>query len=94
MISHSEKTPPVDVEGLVWAMLDEQISEGTTSGRLDELLRHDEEARRLYLQCVQLHVDLAAFYDAKDKTALGRPLGLPLSIALPTGDAMLGDPAM
>jgi hypothetical protein len=93
MNTHSEKTPPVDIEGLVWAMLDEQISEEDFR-RLDELLRDDEEARRLYLQCVQLHVDLANFYATKDKTAVRSSVGLPLSISLPMGDATLADPAL
>ena len=91
MNSSPDKTPTVNVEDLVWAMLDEQISEQEFS-RLDELLRDDEEARRLYLQCVQLHVDLASFYAAKDKPASS--VGLPVSVPLPAGDAPLSDPAV
>jgi ribosomal protein L1 len=98
MNSHTEKThpvdtPPVDVQELVWAMLDEQISEDDFR-RLDELLRHDEEARRLYLQCVQMHVDLMNYYAAKDTTTVSGSVGLPLSIALPSIDATLADPAV
>ena len=93
MNSHSEKTPPVDVEGLVWAMLDEQISE-EDFGRLDNLLSDDDEARRLYLQCVQLHVDLANFFATKDKPAGHNSVGLPLSNSLPTGDAAFADPVI
>ena len=93
MTPHSEKTFPTDLEGLVWAMLDGQISD-EEFGRLDALLRDDEEARRLYLQCVQLHVDLANFYATRENTAVQAPVGLPLSISLPTSDASLADPAM
>ncbi len=91
MNSHSEMTPAEDLEGLVWAMLDEQISE-EDFGRLDALLRDDEEARRVYLQCVQMHVDLANFFAPKSETSV--PVGLPLSILLPSCDATLADPAL
>src|SRR5262249_20024892 len=94
MNNHSEETMPADLEALVWAMLDGQISEEEL-GRLDALLRDDEEARRLYLQCVQLHVDLANFYATKEKTAAQAPIALPLSsISLPTGDASCTDSVM
>jgi hypothetical protein len=93
MNSQSEKTPRVDVEGLVWAMLDEQISE-EDFGRLDKLLSDDQDARRLYLQCVQLHVDLANFFATKDTTAGHSSVGLPLGIPLPTGDATFADPVI
>jgi hypothetical protein len=89
----AEKTPPTDVENLVWAMLDEQISEQDFR-LLDETLRDDEQARQLYLQCVQLHVDLANFYATKEKTPARSTVAPPLSISLPTIDPTFADPAM
>ncbi len=93
MTTHSDTAIPEDLEGLVWAMLDGQISEDEL-GRLDALLRDDEEVRRLYLQCVQLHVDLVDFYAATHNTAVQSPIGIPLSVSLPPGDASVADPVM
>jgi hypothetical protein len=81
-----------DTEELVWAMLDEQLSPDEFR-RLESLLLVDEDARRLYLQCVQLHIDLQCWFRDKDDRDRNRPLGLPLDLPLAAGDASLADPA-
>jgi hypothetical protein len=92
MTAKSEKIPSDDVEGLVWAMLDELITDEEFR-RLEELLRDDEDARRIYVQCVQMHVDLKYWFDSKGDPARRMPVGLPIDLPLPTGDAPLADPA-
>jgi hypothetical protein len=52
-----------DFEQLVWALLDEQITEEEFK-RLEKLIESDERARTTYLECVQLHVDLADYYSS------------------------------
>jgi hypothetical protein len=93
MSANPEHSAPVDVTELVWAMLDEQISDADFQ-RLDDLLRDDETARRLYLECVQMHVDLKRFFTSKDKSAANSPVGLPLSLPLPISEATLADPGI
>ncbi len=73
-------------------MLDDQIS-ADDFRRLDELLRADEDARRLYVQCVQLHVDLKYWFDPEFDPARRKPVGLPIDMPLPLGDATMADPA-
>ncbi len=84
-----------DVEGLIWAALDGCISEADFR-RLDELLCTDDDARRLYVQCVQLHVDLLDWYRSKrgcPSGASSAPIGLPIDMPLPGWDVPLVDPA-
>jgi hypothetical protein len=52
------------VQELTWALLDEQITDDEKS-LLDTLLLSDDNARRHYMECIQLHTDLLAFYAAK-----------------------------
>jgi hypothetical protein len=53
-----ESDEPVDeIQRLTWAMIDEHATE-TDIARLEELLLHDEEARRTYVMCMQMHADL------------------------------------
>ena len=75
MTTDFEPAPPhdADVEDLVWSMLDDRISVDEFQ-RLEELLRADEDARRLYLECVRLHVDLQQWFNPK--VDLARALGL------------------
>ena len=95
MATETERTPPADhnVEDLVWAMLDEQISDEDFR-RLEELLRADEDARRLYMQCVQLHVDLTYWYNPGNAPARRAPVGLPIDVPVLGSDATMGDPAL
>jgi hypothetical protein len=78
----SEQSADGDLQDLIWAMLDEQISENDFR-RLESLFASDEEARRLYVQCVQLHVDLQHWFappvEAAHRTSFGLPLDLPLT---------------
>jgi hypothetical protein len=88
----SEQTPDSETQDLIWAMLDEQISEGGFR-RLESLLSADEEARRLYVQCVQLHVDLQQWFGPKEDAVYRGSLGLPLDLPQTNGDASLADEA-
>ena len=56
-----------DFEQLVWALLDEQITDEEFR-RLEQLIVSDDQARATYLQCVQMHVDLSDYY-AKNQSA-------------------------
>jgi hypothetical protein len=47
----------VEVQDLAWTLLDEQATDKQI-GRLEELLLTSNEARRIYVSCIQLHVDL------------------------------------
>jgi hypothetical protein len=47
----------VEVQDLVWRLLDEQVTDQQIC-RLEELLRTNNQARRIYMACIQLHVDL------------------------------------
>lgn len=47
-----------ETETLIWGLLDDQLSEADAC-RLESMLLADEAARGRYVQCVQLHCDLA-----------------------------------
>jgi anti-sigma factor RsiW len=59
-----------DFEQLVWAMLDEQISDDDRN-RLQQLIESDELARATYIECVQMHVDLQNHFAADAKEDRG-----------------------
>jgi hypothetical protein len=46
-----------EVQELAWALVDEQATEKEVR-RLERLLLDDEEARRIYIMCMQMHADL------------------------------------
>jgi hypothetical protein len=52
------------VRKLTWSLVDEQITEGELA-LLDSLLSRDEQARATYIDCVQLHTDLAGHFAAQ-----------------------------
>jgi hypothetical protein len=84
--------PISDAQDLIWALLDEQILESDFA-RLEEMIRTDEEIRRLYVQCVQMHVDLQQWF-SKDKTSKsGGANGIPLDVPNSWDDSTLADPA-
>lgn len=58
-----------DFEQLVWALLDDQISDDDRS-RLEQLIASDEQARETYVQCVQMHVDLQDHFAGTTKPAI------------------------
>jgi hypothetical protein len=49
------------VQELTWALVDEQINDDEMA-LLDTLLLSDDEARKRYIECAQLHADLMAHY--------------------------------
>lgn len=65
------------VQELTWALLDENISDDEMS-LLDTLLLTGESARNRYIECVQLHTDLMAHYNAPEKTAAAAGAGTPV----------------
>lgn len=49
------------VQELTWALVDEQISDDEMA-LLDNLLLSDDQARKRYVECVQLHSELMAHF--------------------------------
>lgn len=70
--SRQEKTSDAfrtEVGDLVWAVLDDVATESQVR-RLDKLLRTSEEARRVYMECVQLDCHLSVmFFERRQATA-------------------------
>jgi hypothetical protein len=56
-----------EAEALIWGLLDENI-DAADSQRLEKLMGN-EEVRKRYLQCVELHSDLQTLFDEKRNTA-------------------------
>lgn len=48
-------------ETLIWAMLDEQLDDAEMT-RLSVMIEEDAAVRALYIDCVQLHVDLSEHF--------------------------------
>lgn len=46
-----------EAEKLIWAYLDEMIEENDAK-RLEKLLQENEDVRKRYLNCAQIHADL------------------------------------
>jgi hypothetical protein len=46
-----------EAENLIWALLDDHL-EAAETAKLAKLLQENEDVRRRYIECVQLHVDL------------------------------------
>lgn len=71
-------------EELIWSLLDEQISDEEFE-QFQQLLASDDQARQLYVQSVQMHVDLHHLLGGHATPGLGQipgspgaPLDLPL----------------
>jgi hypothetical protein len=85
---HPQPDDPASV--LSWALIDEQINEDEFR-LLDTLLLSDESARKTYVGCVQLHVDLMSHFeseqyvDASGTAAKSSVLGFLNEIASPLG---------
>ncbi len=92
MNSTPENSPRTDIQDLIWALLDETISDSDFK-QLEAVLRSDEKARQLYVQCVQIHVDLQQWFAADAGTTCRLPAGAPLDLPLPDGDSQIADPA-
>ena len=66
--SDATATSPVDeVQELVWALVDEQLDE-TQFARLEQLLSESEAARKMYVECMQLHAGLIEHFRQADPT--------------------------
>ena len=61
-----------EVQELVWALIDEQATDRDVR-RLEELLLENDEARKTYVMCMQMHSDLHFLLG-------GRPLKLPEAV--------------
>ena len=56
-----------EAEQLIWSLLDETLEEADVT-RLEGLVQEKEAVRTRYLECVQLHSDLAQHFSEKDVT--------------------------
>ena len=98
MATETKNTDPLsEVEQLTWALVDELITE-EQAARLEELLEADAEARKVYLQCIQLHGDLQLQFQASpDEKESEEVNALPASVlsflqqGLPTIDSSTTD---
>jgi hypothetical protein len=68
----SEQTA-TEVQDLAWALADD-MSSPTDVTRLEELLLADPDARKLYVQCMQLQADLHLYFNPKLITVPNLPL--------------------
>ncbi len=59
-------------EKLIWALLDDQIS-ATECSQLKRLILDQEQVRRRYLECTQLHLDLHAVHGQEATDPLDPP---------------------
>ena len=57
MFADQKMKKMTEVQKLTWALVDECATEKKVR-RLERLLLDDEEARRTYIMCIQMHVDL------------------------------------
>jgi hypothetical protein len=85
----SEDAPMSDAQELIWALLDDQISDPDFV-RLEAMLASDEEVRRLYVQCTQIHVDLQQWFGSEETARPGHGIALDLPL---TSDDSMADPA-
>jgi hypothetical protein len=58
-----------EVQELVWALIDEQATDDQIR-RLEVLLLHSVEARRIYTRCMQMHADLRYLFAGKQAPPL------------------------
>lgn len=63
-----------EVQELVWAMIDDQATDRDVR-RLEELLLDNDEARKTYVMCMQMHADLHFLLG-------GRPIQLPAAVQM------------
>ena len=53
--------PPTQAEQLAWGLIDEYLTDEHIE-RLESLVKENDEARKRFAACLQLHVDLIYFY--------------------------------
>ena len=81
-----------EAQEMIWSLLDDQISD-TDFQRLEAMLCEDEAIRQLYVQCVQIHVDLHSWFAGKQPASSPTVFGAPLDLPLMAGDASASEPA-
>jgi hypothetical protein len=74
--SEQSDTVQERVRELSWALLDQYASDDDIS-LLDSLLLADDEARKIYLECVQMHSDLMIHFARDNDGATTAPTGGP-----------------
>ncbi len=62
-----------NTQELVWALLDDQISDANFA-ELEERLLADKAARETYIHCVQMHADLTTHFSEKAGQQTGTPV--------------------
>jgi anti-sigma factor RsiW len=60
-----------EAETLIWALLDDQLDAAETT-KLAKLLEGNDQVRRRYIECVQLHVDLQDHFAGARAEGSGR----------------------
>ena len=65
--AQAEADDLAEFQELVWALLEQQISEPDRE-RLERVLRNSDPARRLYAQCQQIHADLQVHFRSDQGT--------------------------
>jgi len=69
--------PPTQAEQLAWGLIDEYLTDEHIE-RLENLVKENDEARKRFASCIQLHVDLIYFYHG-ERTE-GDPDAIPPSL--------------
>jgi hypothetical protein len=72
-----------EAENLIWALLDDHLDSAETT-KLAQLLETNDQVRRRYIECVQLHVDLQDHFAVSGAPGAGKP-GTPILPNLMTG---------
>ena len=60
-----------EAEALIWGLLDESLD--TVDSQRLEVLMANEQVRKRYLQCVELHCDLQSLFNEKPSTPPASP---------------------
>ena len=80
-----ESTVSDEAEGLIWALLDDQIKDDDIA-RLEQLLMENQAVRERYVECVNLHVDLTEQLSKQADSRAGRRIASHvIAENLPTG---------
>jgi hypothetical protein len=74
-----------EVQELTWVLVDEQATEGQVR-HLEDLVLEDQEARRVYVTCMQIHTELHYMFSGKMP---GLPPALEKAIKAPKKSAPL-----
>ena len=91
MDANSSNDRLAEAQELIWSLLDDQIEDADFQ-RLETMLCEDEAIRELYVQCVQIHVDLHVLFDGKTQASIAPMFGAPLDMPVITGDGTTSAP--